>query len=182
MNRRRFFATLAAAAVGTALDPERLLWTPGKVTHILPPAGGWRKVAPLAFRKDAFALTMAPLPPAEYWYNPVKAMADHVDQRALDHAYGLLDERRRLVKAIRDHVMCAPPKPVVVYEGQIRRPDAITTQYPELEPAYQTVAEMHQRIVTALPGGFRIVREGLSDLRIERILPHDPYIDPDRRA
>jgi hypothetical protein len=30
MDRRRFLATLAAAAAGAVLDPERLLWVPGR--------------------------------------------------------------------------------------------------------------------------------------------------------
>jgi hypothetical protein len=38
MNRRHFLAGLMASFV---VDPERLLWVPGK-TFILPPAGGWR--------------------------------------------------------------------------------------------------------------------------------------------
>jgi hypothetical protein len=42
MNRRRFLAVLAGAAAVAALDPERLLWTPGQTTHILPPPHGWR--------------------------------------------------------------------------------------------------------------------------------------------
>jgi len=37
MNRRRFLATLCAGAAGFALDPERLLWVPGKKTIFLPP-------------------------------------------------------------------------------------------------------------------------------------------------
>lgn len=41
VNRRGFLTTLAAAAAGAALDPERLLWVPGEKTVILPPAGGW---------------------------------------------------------------------------------------------------------------------------------------------
>jgi hypothetical protein len=42
MDRRRFLASLLAAAPALALaDPERLIWTPGQKTIILPPAGGW---------------------------------------------------------------------------------------------------------------------------------------------
>lgn len=37
MNRRAFLSTLAAALTGAALDPERLLWVPGKKTIFLPP-------------------------------------------------------------------------------------------------------------------------------------------------
>lgn len=42
MNRRGFLKLVTLAAVGTAVDPEQLIWTPGAKTHILPPAGGWR--------------------------------------------------------------------------------------------------------------------------------------------
>ncbi len=38
MHRRHFLATLAAAAAGAALDPDQLLWTPGKAFfHIQQP-------------------------------------------------------------------------------------------------------------------------------------------------
>jgi hypothetical protein len=37
MNRRAFLTTLAAGLAGAALDPERLLWVPGKKTIFLPP-------------------------------------------------------------------------------------------------------------------------------------------------
>lgn len=44
-NRRDFLATLAAAATGALLDPERLAWVPGKKSYfdIQPPAlpVGW---------------------------------------------------------------------------------------------------------------------------------------------
>jgi hypothetical protein len=36
MKRRAFLATLAAAAAGLALDPERALWVPGAKTIFLP--------------------------------------------------------------------------------------------------------------------------------------------------
>jgi len=36
MNRRAFLATLATAAAGLALDPERLLWVPGAKTIFMP--------------------------------------------------------------------------------------------------------------------------------------------------
>lgn len=42
MNRRGFLKFAAAAVVGLAADPERLIWTPGQKTHILPPPQGWR--------------------------------------------------------------------------------------------------------------------------------------------
>jgi hypothetical protein len=42
MNRRAFLGVLAGAAAAAALDPERLLWTPGQTTHVLAPAYGWR--------------------------------------------------------------------------------------------------------------------------------------------
>lgn len=40
MNRRNFLALGGLGLAGFALDPERLLWTPGKRIFI-PPAGGW---------------------------------------------------------------------------------------------------------------------------------------------
>jgi hypothetical protein len=36
MNRRLFLSTLGLAAAGMALDPERLLWVPGRKTIFLP--------------------------------------------------------------------------------------------------------------------------------------------------
>jgi hypothetical protein len=45
MNRRGFLQTLAAGLAGAALDPERLLWTPGAKTHFLPPPKGWERTA-----------------------------------------------------------------------------------------------------------------------------------------
>lgn len=36
MNRRALFAALAAGAVGFALDPERLLWSPGRKLISIP--------------------------------------------------------------------------------------------------------------------------------------------------
>jgi hypothetical protein len=53
MNRRSFLAAAVATAVTLAVDPERLLWTPGQRTHILPPRGGWRR-GPLTFADLAF--------------------------------------------------------------------------------------------------------------------------------
>lgn len=41
MNRRHFLSLFATAAAVAVVDPERLLWTPGARTHILPPADGW---------------------------------------------------------------------------------------------------------------------------------------------
>lgn len=41
MNRRGFLGTLAAALVGSTLDPERLLWVPGVKTLFVPPVSGW---------------------------------------------------------------------------------------------------------------------------------------------
>lgn len=37
MNRRAFLNALTAAAAGFVLDPERLLWTPGRKTIFVPP-------------------------------------------------------------------------------------------------------------------------------------------------
>lgn len=43
-TRRDFLRALALGVVGAAVvDPERLIWTPGAKTHILPPAGGWKR-------------------------------------------------------------------------------------------------------------------------------------------
>ena len=36
VTRRGFFGAIAAAAVGLALDPDRLLWVPGQKTIFLP--------------------------------------------------------------------------------------------------------------------------------------------------
>jgi hypothetical protein len=41
LTRRNFFKLGAAAVATMALDPEKLLWTPGEKTIFLPPAGGW---------------------------------------------------------------------------------------------------------------------------------------------
>lgn len=38
MNRRAFLGLLASAAAGAALDPERLLWVPGRKTIFIPSA------------------------------------------------------------------------------------------------------------------------------------------------
>lgn len=47
MNRRAFLATLASAAAGIALDPERALWVPGRKRIFLPaqPPSLWSPVA-----------------------------------------------------------------------------------------------------------------------------------------
>lgn len=37
MNRRAFLSGLAAFAATATLDPERLLWVPGRKTVVLPP-------------------------------------------------------------------------------------------------------------------------------------------------
>jgi hypothetical protein len=47
MNRRRFLTVFATAAAVAAVDPERLLWTPGARTHFLPPEGGWDHGVPI---------------------------------------------------------------------------------------------------------------------------------------
>lgn len=79
MNRRGFIRLLGAAAAVAAIDPERLLWTPGKVTHVLPPPSGWWRNplaglfnpppglresfrnADIALHPDAFAFVMEPI-------------------------------------------------------------------------------------------------------------------------
>jgi hypothetical protein len=38
LNRRQFFTRAAVAAAALVVDPEQLLWTPGKKTFFLPPA------------------------------------------------------------------------------------------------------------------------------------------------
>lgn len=45
MNRRGFLRLLGTAAAAVALDPERVLWEPGKVSHHLAPAEGWRPLS-----------------------------------------------------------------------------------------------------------------------------------------
>ncbi len=37
MDRRRFLSTLIGAGLTAAIDPERLLWIPGKKTVFIPP-------------------------------------------------------------------------------------------------------------------------------------------------
>ena len=95
MNRRRFFSVLAAGVAGLAIDPERLVWTPGAKTHILPPPQGWGTVnveywykphaRPFAFHKDAFSLVVGPLPftPDAAIRAMAKALADQIDAQAL---------------------------------------------------------------------------------------------------
>jgi hypothetical protein len=39
MNRRAFFSSLAAIAAGAVLDPERLLWRPGRKLISIPRQG-----------------------------------------------------------------------------------------------------------------------------------------------
>lgn len=53
MNRRSFLASLLATAT---LDPERLLWTPGRklISIPKPTPGIW-------FRKDAFSMVSIPM-------------------------------------------------------------------------------------------------------------------------
>ncbi|MHB1260340.1 MAG: hypothetical protein ACYC2H_01350 [Thermoplasmatota archaeon] len=56
-NRRAFLATLAAAATGSLLDPERLTWVPGKVAHFdiqrpLAPNGWAESISGLLVRGD----------------------------------------------------------------------------------------------------------------------------------
>lgn len=41
MHRRTFLRSAAAAVAALAVDPEKLLWTPGRKTIITAPAGGW---------------------------------------------------------------------------------------------------------------------------------------------
>ncbi len=38
MTRRGFFAALISAVAGATLDPERLLWVPGRKTIFIPPS------------------------------------------------------------------------------------------------------------------------------------------------
>ena len=59
MDRRAFLGLFSTALATAAYDPERLLWRPGTKTVFLPPSAGW-SASGLAFRRDAFALTMAP--------------------------------------------------------------------------------------------------------------------------
>ena len=40
LSRRGFLTALSAAMAGSVLDPERLLWVPGRKTIFLPPAAG----------------------------------------------------------------------------------------------------------------------------------------------
>lgn len=49
MNRRSFFSAIGAIAATAAVDPERLLWTPGKKLISIPKAGSWMEDE---FQKD----------------------------------------------------------------------------------------------------------------------------------
>jgi hypothetical protein len=63
MNRRGFLSTLGLGFTSLALDPEKLLWVPGKKRIFIPPtpASGWDKqfAVPIAIalediKKDAY--------------------------------------------------------------------------------------------------------------------------------
>lgn len=56
MNRRLFLSSLAALASTAVLDPEKLLWIPGKKTISIPAPSG------LFFHKDAFSMASVDLP------------------------------------------------------------------------------------------------------------------------
>lgn len=82
-SRRGFLAALAAAVAGaavTAVDPERLLWTPGQKTHFLPPPAGW-KPQDLSFEEFY----------AQYVRDAAQKMADKIDRQLIlgfDPAHG----------------------------------------------------------------------------------------------
>ena len=58
IGRRGFLNALGAFAAGAVLDPERLLWVPGRKTIFLPAKP---MVQRLVFHRDAYALVMADL-------------------------------------------------------------------------------------------------------------------------
>jgi len=69
VNRRAFLATLAAGLAGSALDPERLLWVPGKKTIVLPPV-----VRFVDYSDERFRLVIL---------EAAKNLANEIDRRAL---------------------------------------------------------------------------------------------------
>lgn len=111
MNRRGFLRLAALAALGAAVDPEQLLWTPGQKTHFLPPTQGWQ---PDQWQPDQYFMLTQRISLAEYkrqyavvdngveyWYkrfapDPSKSpyreavadaahrLADHIDRTAID--------------------------------------------------------------------------------------------------
>jgi hypothetical protein len=58
MNRRSFLRLAGVAAAGFALDPERLLWVPGRKTFFLPPS---KPIIPNPILLDGWTAAMAPM-------------------------------------------------------------------------------------------------------------------------
>lgn len=99
MNRRSFLTRLATVATVALVDPERLLWTPGQTTHVLPPARGWRPGDGSLFNPRVnlarqFREGILSRELGFEWYGPpidvsawAKAMADRVDAEAYELAY-----------------------------------------------------------------------------------------------
>lgn len=109
MNRRRFLSLLGLAAATAAIDPERLLWTPGERTHILPPSQGWRATdvdqygnISFAFHPDAFKFCVEDLPePARTLTKAdiaaaAKRLADHIDREAVRLYYDVANPVARI--------------------------------------------------------------------------------------
>jgi hypothetical protein len=59
MNRRGFLGMFGAALATAVLDPEKLLWVPGRITYSLPP----NPVLPLLLLEELNAVTLAEIYP-----------------------------------------------------------------------------------------------------------------------
>ena len=77
MNRRAFLQTLGAAAAAVAIDPERLLWEPGKkvIVDLHVPARKIVLADPLAFRRGDI-ITFEGM----YLRRPDGVVTDHLKQ------------------------------------------------------------------------------------------------------
>ncbi len=76
IDRRGFLGALGAFAAGAVLDPERLLWVPGRKTIFVPAKP---IVQRLVFHRDAYALVMADL-----IGEAAQHLADEIDRIGLE--------------------------------------------------------------------------------------------------
>lgn len=101
MNRRHFLRLFGAAATVALVDPERLVWTPGATTHVLPPPSGWRRPSfvglfnppsdiarqyRVGLLSEEWATSLnPPYPPhvQEMIASAAKALADRIDAEAI---------------------------------------------------------------------------------------------------
>lgn len=145
MNRRGFFKALgiaAAGAVATAVDPERLLWTPGATTHILPPPQGWRPGPQgLVFHKDAFSFVTEDLKFSQVFSPDDWSGIEDFRLRYLDPAVKALVERidREIMAAM--SVSC--PVYLLTKENglEVRHPAEIEKGIAELQEAKRDLIE-----------------------------------------